>query len=100
MTDDGGIMDPRWDHVESDATAKPPCEHHWMSIHQPDLPIYWIEQCLFCREFNAERMVQELKAAGWTTEPLSNQSSNPRRISKFREIFPDESTEHKGRLNN
>lgn len=71
MTDDGGIMDPRWDKVTVDGEWEPQvpdameCSHHWTSIHQPDLPMYWIEQCSMCHRFNAERMLNELNIAGW-----------------------------------
>jgi hypothetical protein len=53
--------------TDSDVAKAIPCEEHrWFSIHQPDLPVYWIEQCSECHSFNAKRMVEELKAAGWT----------------------------------
>lgn len=41
----------------------PVCEHHWVSRHQPGLPLYWIDQCSQCGTYNAERMWEEVVKA-------------------------------------
>ena len=40
-------------------------DHHYASIHQPGLPVYWVRQCTICGHFDAVDMVSELIAAGW-----------------------------------
>lgn len=42
------------------AMARPDCEHHWVSHHQPGLPIYWIDQCSSCGEFNPECLREQI----------------------------------------
>jgi hypothetical protein len=48
---------------EAQPAERPICEHHWVSRHQPDLPIYWVDQCSICGDFNAARMREEIDKA-------------------------------------
>lgn len=52
--------------MSDQAAQDVPCEHHWVSIHQPDLPIYYVDQCSQCHKFNAVRMRQEIEKAGYS----------------------------------
>jgi len=36
------------------------CRHSWVSIHQPDMPVYWIRQCSFCCRFDADDLRREI----------------------------------------
>ena len=42
------------------------CEHHWVSIHQPHLPINFIRQCSLCKKFDGSDMRREISKAGYT----------------------------------
>lgn len=43
--------------------ARPECEHAYTSIHQPDMPVYWIRQCSLCGAFDAEDLRREIAKA-------------------------------------
>ena len=46
------------------AAARIECDqHHWVSTHQPGLPVFWVDQCSLCGDFNAERMAEEIAAS-------------------------------------
>jgi hypothetical protein len=36
------------------------CEHHFVSIHQPGMPVYWIRQCSLCRAFDAADLREQI----------------------------------------
>lgn len=50
--------------TENTATPeeRPECEHHWVSHHQPGLPIPWIEQCSMCGWFNSAELGRQIAA--------------------------------------
>jgi hypothetical protein len=50
--------------TEPVASAIEPCDHHWISSHQPDFPraIYWIRQCSFCHAFDGEDLKNQVDA--------------------------------------
>lgn len=38
-------------------------EHHWVSTHQPGMPIYWIRRCDMCGRYDSEDMRREIAEA-------------------------------------
>ena len=64
------------------------CEHNWVSIHQPDLPIYYVDQCSQCHRFNAKRMREEIKNAGYWKDQNKNLVENFS-IVKNRTVDPE-----------
>jgi hypothetical protein len=49
------IADPSTDN----ASAPTPCDHHWVSSHEPGLSI-WVVQCSMCGRFNAKDMQEQI----------------------------------------
>lgn len=48
---------------ETRVAAQTWCEdHHWVSIHQPDMPV-WVRQCSQCGRFDADDMRAEIAKA-------------------------------------
>lgn len=41
------------------------CQHQWGSSHDPELPVYWIRQCLLCRKIDGVDLREQLVEAGW-----------------------------------
>jgi len=59
--------------MANQAVQDKPCEqHHWVGFHQPDLPIYWIDQCSQCHKFNAVKMFEEIEKAGYSKSTSQN----------------------------
>lgn len=46
---------------DAQAMARPECDHAYSSIHQPDLPLYWVRQCVSCGDFDPVDMRREIR---------------------------------------
>lgn len=57
---------------ESVPMARPHCEHHWVSTHQPDFPksIFWIEVCSICDDINGAALTQSVQKLEYELERL------------------------------
>lgn len=51
--------------MTSTEQASVSCEHHWISVHQPDFPegIYWVQICSLCEYVNGEQLAKDVAAA-------------------------------------
>jgi hypothetical protein len=38
------------------------CEHHFVSEHQPDMPVYWIRRCSLCGTYDAADLREQISA--------------------------------------
>ena len=47
---------------EDQAHEHRPCEHYWVSHHQPDFPppIHWVRVCGLCGEIDSADLAREL----------------------------------------
>ena len=60
---------------EGQAHEHRPCEHYWVSHHQPDFPppIYWVRVCGLCGEIDGADLARELappiEVDEWCREP-------------------------------
>jgi len=53
-------------------TAQVRCdEHHWVSTHQPDFPVYWIRQCSLCGYYDPVDMAEQIRRHATTPEQAS-----------------------------
>lgn len=59
---DSGRVEPDPIDPRTDQAKQFDCDHHWISIHQPDFPepIYWVQVCSQCGEINAADLALEL----------------------------------------
>lgn len=84
-----------------DASQPEVCDHHWVSKHQPDLPIYWVAQCSMCGRFDAESMREEI-AKTQSRElvlALAEVERQATVIAQIREWEIDQRVDHSGHFN-
>ena len=47
--------------MSDQAAAQIRCdEHHWVSHHQPDFPVYWIRRCSLCGYYDPDDMAEQI----------------------------------------
>jgi hypothetical protein len=52
--------------MSDDAAMEAPaqsCEHHFVSEHQPDMPVYWIRRCSLCGTYDAADLNAQIESA-------------------------------------